>query len=73
VGELLLPTTVKLIVQIYKLALGLVDTTVPLQWFLVAARLYEYQPLQQIVQIPVVLLKEGAVIGAVLGTRKVHH
>jgi hypothetical protein len=33
---------------------------------------YAYQPLLQIAQIPDVSLKEGAVIGAVLGTRKFH-
>jgi hypothetical protein len=46
--------------------------TLPSQWFLAPARLYAYQPLLQIVQIPDVLSKEGAVIGAVLGTGKFH-
>jgi hypothetical protein len=38
------------------------DYTLPSQWFLAPARLYAYQPRQQIAQIPVVLSKEGAVI-----------
>jgi hypothetical protein len=38
-------------------------TTLPLQWFLTPARLYAYQPLLQIAQIPDVLSKEGAVLG----------
>jgi hypothetical protein len=45
----------------------------PSQWFLMPARLYPYQPLLQTVQIPDVSSKEGAVIGAVLDTRKFHH
>jgi hypothetical protein len=44
------------------------DSTLPSQWFHVPARLYAYQPLLQIAQIPDVLSKEGAVIGAVLST-----
>jgi hypothetical protein len=46
--------------------------TLPSQWFLAPARLYAYQPLLQRAQIPEVSSKEGAVIGAVLSTRKLH-
>jgi hypothetical protein len=45
---------------------SLPDHTLLLQWFPAPARLYAYQPLLQIVQIPDVSSKDGAVIGAVL-------
>jgi hypothetical protein len=43
----------------------------PSQWFLAPARLYAYQPLLQIAQIPDVSSKEGAVIGIVLGENSI--
>jgi hypothetical protein len=46
--------------------------TLPSQWFLTPARLNAYQPLLQIALIPDVSSKEGAVIAAVLSTRKFH-
>jgi hypothetical protein len=51
---------------------GTIKNTLPSQWFLVPARLYAYQPLLQLAQIPDVSSKEGAVISAVLSTRKFH-
>jgi hypothetical protein len=59
--------------QAFRLSrVGLHAGTLPSQWFLTPARLYAYQPLLQIVQIPDVSSKDGTVIGAVFGTRKFH-
>jgi hypothetical protein len=48
------------------------NTTLPSQWFLASARL-RVSTTAAIAQIPGVSSKDGAVIGAVLGTRKFHH
>jgi hypothetical protein len=55
----------RIFIHIFSVEIRLIST-LPSQWFLASAILYAYQPLLQIAS------KEGAVIGAVLGRRKLH-